>query len=97
MCEIFVHFETPFGVCNRSSLFSALFGHAVGNEYANVRPDGDADHILCTHRSKHAVTDCKPHAACRTGWKHRQYIIHTPTTDDINTTATKTVGLYVNQ
>ena len=86
-----------FGVCNRSSLFSALFGNAVGNEYANVRRDGDADHILCTYRSKHAVTDCKPHAACRTGWKHRQYITHTPTTDDINTTATKTVGLYVNQ
>ena len=45
MCDIFFHFKTPFGVCNRSSLFSALFGHAVGNEYANVRRDGAADHV----------------------------------------------------
>ena len=35
--DFFVHFETPFGVCNGARLFSALFGHAVANEYANVR------------------------------------------------------------
>ena len=40
------HFKTPFSVCNRSSIFSALFGHAVSNEYANVRRDGDADHVF---------------------------------------------------
>ena len=83
----------------RPSVFVIVLAYLapVGNEYADVRRDGDADHILCTYRSNYAVTDCKPHAACRTGWKHRQYIIHTPTTDDINTTATKTVGIYVNQ
>ena len=32
--RLFVHFETPFGVCNRARLFSALFGHAVADEYA---------------------------------------------------------------
>ena len=87
----------PFGVCKRARLFSALFGHAVGNEYANVRRDGDADYILCTYRPKLTVTDYKPHAACRTGCEHQQYTTHTPTTDDIKTTARKTVGLYVNQ
>ena len=44
-------------VCNRARLFSALFGHAVADEYANVRRDGDADCILCTYRSKLTVTD----------------------------------------
>ena len=95
--RLFVHFETPFGVCNRARLFSALFGHAVADEYANVRRDGDADCILCTYRSKLTVTDYKPHAACRTGCAHWQYTTHTPTTDDIKTTAPNTVGLYVNQ
>ena len=64
--RFFFHFKTPFGVCNRSSLFSALFGHAVGNEYANVRRDGDADHVsmytpfhACWHRQE--ATCCLPH------------------------------------
>ena len=62
----FVHFKTPFDVCNRSSLFSALFGHTVGNEYANVRRDGDVDHVsmytpfhACRHRQE--ATCCLPH------------------------------------
>ena len=84
MRDFFVHFETLFGVCNCARLFSALFGHAVADEYANVRRDGDADCILCTHRSKLTVTDYKPHAACCTGCERRQYTTHTPTTDDIN-------------
>ena len=84
MRDFFVHFETLFGVCNRARLFSALFGHAVADEYANVRRDGDADCMLCTHRSKLTVTDYKPHAACCTGCERRQYITHTPTTGDIN-------------
>ena len=84
MRDFFVHFETLFGVCNRARLFSALFGHAVADEFANVRRDGDADCILCTHRSKLTVTDYKPHAACCTGCERRQYTTHTPTTGDIN-------------
>ena len=66
MWNFFFHFKTPFGVCNRSSLFSALFGHAVGNEYANVRRDGAADHVsmytpfhACWHWQ--AATCCLPH------------------------------------
>ena len=54
--RLFVHFETPFGVCNHARLFSALLGHAVADEYANVRREGDADYILCMHRSKLTVT-----------------------------------------
>ena len=84
MRDFFVHFKTLFGVCNRARLFSALFGHAVADEYANVRRDRDADCILCTHRSKLTVTDYKPHAACCTGCERRKYTTHTPTTGDIN-------------
>ena len=64
--RFFFHFKTPFSVWNRSSLFSALFGHAVGNEYANVRRDGVANYVsmytpfhACWHRQ--AASCCLPH------------------------------------
>ena len=54
-------------------------------------------YVRTAYRHRLTVTDYKPHAACRTGCEHRQYTTHTPTTDDIKTTAPNTVGLYVNQ
>ena len=88
--------NAEYYICICARLFSALFGHAVADEYANVRRDRDADCILCTHRSKLTVTDYKPHAACRTGCERRSYT-HTPNTSDINQPPSNTVGLYVNQ
>ena len=94
--RFFYSLWNAFGVCNRARLFSALFGHEVADEYANVRRDRDADCMLCTHRSKLTVTDYKPHAACHTGCERRSYT-HTHTTSDINQPPSNTVGLYVNQ